>query len=452
MISDLKISHLVRNAVPQRPVLIKHYKGKAGNNGSFSRTDRSSRDEIPHSKLTTPVQSNVARVKLAMSQVEDRGPDTQAESANIKQTTKSSYDKEMEKIKSQLSRGEIPEELSETLCLVPESSEEGRQFQNEIESFAMRLYCKIPGSDLGLKEHFKTHDFKKNPVRFLLSKSVEPNAFFIKFSQPPICILTEGLFAKLKSGNYAGSRVISTFDELGLVLCHEITHLKINTKYGDVPNSKFEEGFADVLPLEIIHEKGLNPEMALLLFERMNESLKQMKIGEGDIIITILDVHPSELTTRSILEDYLAYLRKERGDLKPKVQSVPFDETTPLLQIVKRSKHTSYIKSRLQSIPNYDALPVSSKILALSGIIQDMEKAYPVRVSDLRKEIVKLYGSIKTDEDKKAVKVLANAIVSFADRNPLLAVGFTVTLRNLAGSDIYLKKLTRLKPIYNSFY
>lgn len=84
--------------------------------------------------------------------------------------------------------------------------------------------------------------YPKDPVRFLISKTEEPNAWFVKDSSPGIIVVGEGLFKPHKK---TGIAPILCEEDLLFVIGHEMTHARFETSFGRGPDSNGEEALCD---------------------------------------------------------------------------------------------------------------------------------------------------------------------------------------------------------------
>lgn len=397
---------------------------------------QASRGKIKETLNDTPIMATATGDKEEIEEKDD----------GEKNEIEKEESEELKLIRKQLNGGEIPPLLMESWRLVPFESEAGQQFQQEVSAFAQALYETHAERNRGKKPNGLTlHDFQKHPVRFFLSKKKEPNAWFVLGSNPPIVVFTEGLFASPngeKSKNRGEEQVVCLPDEFALVLCHEITHMKVRSKYGNVANSKIEEGVAYALPLDILYSNNLNPELAPPFFEKLlNYHSKQR-----DFINELIDDHPTDENIQMILNNYLAYLRKEKGELKPKQSSEPYTEQSPIFQAIKRAEHVSYIATQLQQIPGYAALPVANKLQTCKSLLQNLQEPYPIRIYDLAQEIGKIKAQVNPDQDKKLVHDFANTVLEFIEKNGYLGEKLYTAISSLLASK-EMKVLGRLRKI-----
>ncbi len=230
-----------------------------------------------------------------------------------------------QRIVEQLENGEIPQFLEESWFLVDPESEDGRDFQEKAQSLAEVLYASDPSKEHLPNYELRHHDFQKEPVRFLLSDQEEANAWYVRGSNPPIIVFTKGLFRQFSNETHhtvRGKRLdedglVGSPHDFAAVLCHEMTHMKLRRLYGEIPNSKIEEGIAYSVPLLIMGEKGkqigLNPERCLSL--NQNDGIyERIRLSRGTGVFTRLrtymDVHPTADNTYSIASNTVAHLRK----------------------------------------------------------------------------------------------------------------------------------------------
>lgn len=332
---------------------------------------------------------------------------------------------------AELSRGLIPEELAETWRLVDPDSPPGRVFQATIEKFAREIYS-------------KHHDFDREPVRFLLSASSEPFACRIRYAEPPIIMLSRGRFELQESEQ---EPLTATPDDLAIVLIHELTHQETRKRYGEgVKNSKIEESIAYVRPLTIMHDAGLNPERAPHYYDKL---LKEKSYHFGEYLYRLLDPHPLEQNVKRLVVDALAYLRKERGELKPEKEARPYREDDALMVAVFQATHESFLQRTLRlGHPEYDGLDGAGKLNALHQIFLNMGEYYAVRLNDLAEEIKRISGEIDRVKDRPSIGGLIDDVLYRyeshpEESNPLLYR----QLAQLAEPDVESAPLGRLEAL-----
>ena len=307
------------------------------------------------------------------------------------------------KMVSLLRQGKIPSSMEEEWRLVPFSSKEGQDFNEQITEFLRTYYTSI----VDKKNLFKNHDFTKTPIRFMISKQQDPNAWYLKYSQPPTIVLTEGMFIKED-----GQLFIKDPEHLLFVLCHEMTHYKIQEIYGeDIHNSKQNEGFSYSMPIQIMIDFGLDPNKAVDFYKQ------SFKPKRRDFIMEVLDVHPFYETTVSILSDTLAIEKTKRGTIQPTVFLESFTGNESPFQCVRSSSHESFLQSRIElKSPNYRGLSVSEKLDILSEIMDDVVSTYSVRLEDLCDEIEKLKPQVVTSDYEK-IDRMADKVLDVIDNN-----------------------------------
>ncbi len=324
-------------------------------------------------------------------------------------------------IEQQLKSGLLPEALRESWKIIDLNSPQAKQFQASLQELAEILYAPTKGGEHLPNYEFKQHDFEKEPIRFLLSKEKYPNAWFVGHSNPPMIVLTEGLFVAEGENE---EPAIQSQNDLAAVLCHEMTHLKMRQVYGAIPNSKIEEGFAYSFPLLLMYEKGrqigLNPEKVIDesgrkgVYSVLHSQSKKNQSWSG-----YFDVHPSPDNISSIANNTLAYLKKEKGKLAPDVPEVkPYTENDELIKTINEAEFTSFIEKALQEYPDYKNLPIVQKISVLGSILESMGKdKWDIRVYDFVAEVRKLKSEVKLDDKdaKKAINNLANAVLKIGD-------------------------------------
>jgi hypothetical protein len=267
----------------------------------------------------------------------------------------------------QLGRGEMPQVLAETLRLIPLDSGIAQRFQAVMQTAYNRLYSVVPDHKL---RHLLTHDFKRQPVRIYLGHDKQPNAMYFKYSRPPAFMFTTGLLSH-----------ITCVEDLALVMCHEMVHLKLAEYYGDTKeNSKVEEGLAYSLPLELLHVNGLNAEQALNFYENLLHK-------PPDILYGLIDEHPGKLTVKTITQDTLAYLRKQRGELA--VPLSPLSLWNLDFSEAKDAQHVSWVDAKLEE-SDYAELSDLEKVGVCQKILAELDPPYSVRINDFAAVLSKL--------------------------------------------------------------
>lgn len=234
-----------------------------------------------------------------------------------------------------------------------------------------------------------------------------------------------------------------------------MTHLKLRTLYGEIPNSKLEEGVAYSLPLAIMREKskelGLNPERCQDIMKKdgIFETIKANKdIGRGPFsdLGEYTDVHPTAKNTYSIATNTLAYLRKEKGDIPAHIQELPrFDAADPLIRNVERSHHVSYVERQLAQHPKYVTGSFPERTKSIQSVIEGMKDIYQVRVSDLKRELQSLQGVVDVKGDQDATDNLANAVLHVGLIHNSEAKRLYSALSNASGEG--MKPLGRLRAV-----
>lgn len=385
------------------------------------------------------------------------------EQEKAKDPNKITKREQSEIIIEQLKKGELPPLLAESWRIVDPSSSEGQEFQQRVQELAEQLYRPEPNKAHLPNYELSHHDFGAEPVRFLLSDEDEPNAWYVKHTNPPIIVFTKGLFkeqpprkeeeGQAKKGE--GLWFVRSPHDFAAVVGHEMTHLKLRTLYGEIPNSKLEEGVAYSLPLVIMREKsemlGLNPErcqdilMTDGIFETIKKNNENAK-GPFRDLKKYMDVHPTAENTYSIATNTLAYLRKEKGDIPNHVNQLPtFSPDDPLIQVIERSHHVSYLERELSKHPEYRTGSFAEKTKVIQTVIEKMADVYHIRVVDLVNEIKTLQGTVDLKGNREAADNLANAVLHMGLIHTAEAHSLYSAASRAAGES--MKPLGRLRTV-----
>lgn len=376
--------------------------------------------------------------------------------------------REHQNIIDQLKNGELPTLLSESWRIVDPASEEACAFHREVQSFGECLFRPEPSKSHLPNYELTHHDFGAEPVRFLLADQEEPNAWFVNHSKPTIIVFTKGLFHEhkewLEQWRKAnpnihdrrpdpGTTFVRSPHDFAVVLAHEMTHFKLRKMYGEIPNSKIEEGVAYFLPLLIMREKseemGLNPERCqdVLKGEGIFEIIvlnKRDRAGLFSRFDEYMDVHPTAENTYSIGANTLAYLRKARGDIPSHViESPAYNSESALINIVESGHHVSYVEAQLAQQPHYKTGSFADRTKIIQSIIENMSEISEVRVSDLVKELRLLQNIVDIKADKKSVDNLADAILHMGLIHTQEAFNLYLALSTAAGES--MQPLGRLR-------
>lgn len=253
-------------------------------------------------------------------------------------------ERERSKLREALEKGEFPEAVIESLNLVDPKSERGARFHD----LALTI----------LKRHIPADfwDLNKQPIRILLSTSTEPNAFYVKDSNPPAIGITTGMFRPCTVTTYTQERFehltrglgdlgikpgaeaipIQSVSDLAAIVMHELTHASERERRGAHANDKIEEILAYTRPLEAMHRGKLDPRAmyrAMIILLRPESSV-------SDTIGRLVDPHPQRENTLNAIRLALTRLSYERGRITPL--------STPDTEVDKREMQEI---SRLASLP-----------------------------------------------------------------------------------------------------
>ncbi len=226
-------------------------------------------------------------------------------------------------------------ELLETLRIVPQQSPEGVQFQAFMEELIVRLFPKI--------------DLQEQPIDFVIIDEKEVNAFCGTSFQPTLVGFTRGLLSKVKY-----------VEDIAGILGHEFTHKRFAVAYGiQHLNTKLEELAADLWPLVLIYDAGLDPRQ-YVNYANSTVFRQETKWSWGDVF----DVHPMSNNRARSLEDSLAILDKAKGGFRNLSPAALPDE---FFKMVDAAHHISFIDHYLAKA-GYAVAGVPKKL----AIVQDL--------------------------------------------------------------------------------
>lgn len=295
--------------------------------------------------------------------------------------------------------GLIPPELSESWRLVDPASPEGMRFQQLVEGFARQLYTDkevVAGRNKDLEQHSDlfNHDFDANPVRYVLSNLTEPNAWYVKTSNPPLIVLTAGLFASSKPSQLPP--VLSEQDLL-LVIGHETTHAKLHQRFNHSSNSKAEEAACDGIPMKLLHYMGQDPRAQLTFDERLRG--KRTNPVEWH---SIIDAHLVGPSRQSLYEGVLTALSISMGGVA-QAQKTEVPLQREVIEILRSGNHTSFLDQLLAQNPDYTARSPHQKLDLLFETVRSLDHTIPIRIKDIAKEIQRLGITLDRKADRGAI-------------------------------------------------
>ena len=272
-----------------------------------------------------------------------------------------------------------PEEFAELSRAVSSETPSGQYFQNWMEELIRKIFPKI--------------DLQRKPIQFIIIDESESNAFFTPILKFPIIGFSKGLLLKARY-----------VEDLAGILGHEFTHQKFSDSYGrEHRNTKLEELAADVWPLVLLTEAGLDPRQ-YVEFIRGNflESNKN-----ADIFQLIVDAHPEIHNRLRALEDGLAVVDKKYGGLEDRS---PLPLTDEFKTMVTQGIHLSYIDLRLKVI-NYQSLSAPQQLLAFKQIVEDTPKWNQRRLRDTIKYLKQIKIKRSQLEDRQAQDALGDQLL-----------------------------------------
>ena len=298
-----------------------------------------------------------------------------------------------------IQNGLILPELSESWRLVDPASPEGMRFQQLVEGFARQLYTDkevVAGRNKDLEQHsdlFK-HDFDANPVRYALSKLKEPNAWYVKTSNPPLIVLTAGLFASSKPSQLPP---VLTEQDLLLIIGHETSHAKLRQRFNHRGISKAEEAFCDGIPMKLLHYMGQDPR-AMLTFD---ERLRGKRTDPVDWH-SIIDAHLVGPSRQSLYEGVLTALSISMGGVA-QAQKTEVPLQREVIEILRSGNHTSFLDQLLAQNPDYTARSPHQKLDLLFETVRSLDHTIPIRIKDIAKEIQRLGITLDRKADRGAI-------------------------------------------------
>jgi len=340
----------------------------------------------------------------------------------------------------ELKQGKIPEKIMEDYSLVPFDSEPSRKFDEGMQLLAREIYGKF-------------HDFDKQPVRFILVDEEQPNAFFMKYANPPIFGFTKGLFKggqlsdKLmkahKRGDFPGIKepqsnepYVNSKEELVAIMLHEFTHFEAEKEFGVHKNSKAEEMAADLRPLTIMHDLGMNPNAMSYVTTKLasykateviknkeNKKKKSKEEVEAPSWGEYFDPHPTELSRRRAISTVLASLTTKRGDLSKGTTSD--GDLGPLVSHALEAKHDSFIDGKLGDAEVYHKLSQEEKITRLGELVNKDLEFSERRTLALQKRVEEL-SPPETEKERKAFENFRQRIYEYLSSDGDPRIGTTL--------------------------
>lgn len=312
-------------------------------------------------------------------------------------------------VKLELKSGKIPQELYEEWRLVEPKSPEGIAFQQHVEKLARHLFTDknvVADRNKTLERHAQlfTHDFDKEPIRFLISKIEEPNAWFVKDASPGIVVLTEGLF---KPNKKSGVVPIQCEEDLLIVIGHEITHAKLKATLGRGDNSKPEEALCDAIPMRLLHYIGRDPSTILSFDERLRGDRKQRTTW-----YEIADAHLSGAPRQSLYEAALTELGLSLGGVS-EASGVRTRLGEEIPMAVFQGVHSSFLEG-LKSSSGYEALSSKEKAAFIFETLRTVGSDFPVRFGDLWKAFRGLDLTLDRSIDRSAIIRWVDCLYEFS--------------------------------------
>lgn len=212
-----------------------------------------------------------------------------------------------------LERNISDQEYANREIVDPESSL-GKRVQSLLQSCLEQVYTSQDVPEVfNTYDALRSHDFDREPVRFLLSLNPEPNACYTRYQDQDCIIINIGVFDERKIVAHGKSRqeaIVSREIDLVHLLLHEMTHLKLRKLMPELKkNSKLEEGAANLAQIETLSAAGYNPEDLIWTFEKW----KSLNRGNKDSWEIISDDHLEADLELDLLKDGLSAIRVSKG-------------------------------------------------------------------------------------------------------------------------------------------
>lgn len=186
-----------------------------------------------------------------------------------------------EQVKESLEKGEIPQEIQESLKLLATNDPLTLNLQNELQKIFNLLY---PDSNV-------------KPI-FLLSTDREINAFCLKYTDPPMIGFHLGCFV--------GDNALSEAAIAG-IMAHEFAHYRIHKEYKTSANSKLEEGLADWYALDDLFQAKIDS-------TDFRKALNVLSSGGVLDLFQAIDPHPSHSTRVAIWDAWFTDQYSNQGE------------------------------------------------------------------------------------------------------------------------------------------
>ena len=175
-------------------------------------------------------------------------------------------------------------------------SPEAKQFDKWAREIAEKM---APGQDI-------------SDYVFLIQDSEDVNAFISKSTaeKTPV-VFSKGII-----------KLFENKDQLAYVLGHELVHRILDKEIGTGPNSRIEEGIADLKPIQLLHDAGFDARQAYELTKKMKQGYPSGKL---------LDIHGDWDNRLLQVKNFLAGLDSKVGGLKTKPTGLRIQHITDKL-------------------------------------------------------------------------------------------------------------------------
>ena len=342
-------------------------------------------------------------------------------------------------MRAQVARGEIPLRVYENLRIVDPRHEHAHEFA--------AAACSILAAHTPKYFHDVTkgttgpfYDAAAKPPKLLLSDIDEPNAVYLKGSDPPIIIPTRGLFTTkvpippwyIEEYKRAVSHGHTTYPEppdcgeepvvtnvpsFLVFLWHELGHhlKEHDPRFAALNVGKPEEGILYHLPITLLAEAGFRPEEGYYALAKL-----MYRPGPRITLPDLLDVHPSGPASEEIITAALAQ-SASRVKVSPGAAPSPAQGFEPLLTHVGAG-HRSYVNISLKRRGHSGSAPLAQKLQALQGTLGELtaENGAPtlVRFKDLQRELLAALNAARPDDAaRRALTAMVDELVRYSRRS-----------------------------------
>lgn len=238
-----------------------------------------------------------------------------------------------------------PQDIDRILRIGVLPPPETAELQLKMEDFVTRMFPK--------------HDWKAQPIEFRIADTKRQNAYYIpaKNGRPRKIVFTRAMLKRF-----------SSFDQFLYVLGHEMTHHKLVEYLGDGDNSKGEEYLADLIPLRLLEDAGLDSREGVAFNRSMADS------GGPTQIEDLIDVHGIDINRYRASEKALAGLSLKRGGLNHQRGVRPLPMDARLLELADMAHYKeaeaqtrNFEEPSLSERIDYSPKKISRKLLEITN-------------------------------------------------------------------------------------